>query len=315
MSTESVIASPATTSTAPSPSTLIATRGSCAHGRVCRWPLSRSMRTSSACTSLANSVASTARDGPLGSPWYKVILMSPAPAAVRLFEDRDALDQVGPSQGPACLGGGARIDGTQPPQYVRRQLVVGQRRLGQRQRIGKIEPVDVGEAVLIAGEPRPLRKLLLQHADAERHAALGLLELLFAELTVDRLAPGNAAFRERNPRDGRLQFPGVPGTDRRADKHLPADHRETGTEPLVHELHPPTHAPAVARIFGHEARTAELLVDVFHDRGRLGEHALPMHHRRDRPLRIDGEVIRLMLDRKSTRLNSSHEWISYAVFC
>src|SRR6266513_1826033 len=196
MNTESVIASPATTSTAPSPSTLIATRGSCAHGKVCRWPLSRSMRTSSACTSLANSVASTVRDGPLGSPWYKVILMSPAPAAVRLFEDRDALNQVGPSQGPACLGGGARIDGTQPPQYVRRQLVVGQRRLGQRQRIGKIEPVDVGEAVLIAGEPRPIRKLLLQHADAERHAALGLLELLFGKLSVDRLAPGNPAFLE-----------------------------------------------------------------------------------------------------------------------
>src|SRR5438105_8342775 len=47
---------------------------------------------------------------------------------------------------------------------------------------------------------------------------------------------------------------------------------------------------------------------------------------RDRPL-ADAEVIgvaelggrerggRLDLDRKSTRLNSSHEWISYAVFC
>src|SRR6266404_3498502 len=57
----------------------------------------------------------------------------------------------------------------------------------------------------------------------------------------------------------------------------------------------PAHAPAVARIFRHEARTGELLVDVFHDRGRLGEHALPMQHRRDRPLRIDGEVIGLML--------------------
>src|SRR6266513_290851 len=295
MNTESVIASPATTSTAPSPSTLIATRGCCAHGRECRWPLSRSMRTSSACTSLANSVASTARDGPLASPWYKVILMSPAPADVRLFEDRDTLDQVGPSQGPACLGSGARIDGTQPPQYVRCQVVVGQRRLGQRQRIRKIEPVDVGEAVLIAGEPWPFREFLLQHANAERHAALGLLELLFAELSVDRLAPGNAAFRERNPLDGRPQFPGVPGADRRADKYLPADHGEAGTEPLVHELHPPAHAPAVARILGHEARTGELFVDVFHDRGRLGEHALSMQHRRDRPLRIDGEVIRLML--------------------
>src|SRR5438105_11906604 len=26
-------------------------------------------------------------------------------------------------------------------------------------------------------------------------------------------------------------------------------------------------------------------------------------------------TIRLLIDRKSTRLNSSHEWISYAVFC
>src|SRR3989440_12478139 len=111
----------------------------------------------------------------------------------------------------------------------------------------------------MAGEPRPIGKFLLQHADAARPAALGLLKLLFAELSVDRLAPGNSAFRERNPLDGRLQFSGVPGADRRANKHLPADHRETGTEPLVHELHPPTHAPAVARIFGHEARTGELL--------------------------------------------------------
>src|SRR5438105_7514233 len=33
---------------------------------------------------------------------------------------------------------------------------------------------------------------------------------------------------------------------------------------------------------------------------------------------IEGEPVggfELILDRKSTRLNSSHEWISYAVFC
>ena len=30
---------------------------------------------------------------------------------------------------------------------------------------------------------------------------------------------------------------------------------------------------------------------------------------------IDGEVVELLLDRKSTRLNSSHTVISYAVFC
>src|SRR5207247_10554767 len=30
---------------------------------------------------------------------------------------------------------------------------------------------------------------------------------------------------------------------------------------------------------------------------------------------LDGVVMELHEDRKSTRLNSSHEWISYAVFC
>src|SRR5207247_11433504 len=40
------------------------------------------------------------------------------------------------------------------------------------------------------------------------------------------------------------------------------------------------------------------------DRGRLGRGVPPISRRRGR-----------LLDRKSTRLNSSHEWISYAVFC
>src|SRR5207247_11155276 len=33
------------------------------------------------------------------------------------------------------------------------------------------------------------------------------------------------------------------------------------------------------------------------------------------PLADDQRHLRLAQDRKSTRLNSSHEWISYAVFC
>src|SRR5438105_6105501 len=31
--------------------------------------------------------------------------------------------------------------------------------------------------------------------------------------------------------------------------------------------------------------------------------------------RYNGRDVVLLIDRKSTRLNSSHEWISYAVFC
>src|SRR5207247_6722444 len=42
---------------------------------------------------------------------------------------------------------------------------------------------------------------------------------------------------------------------------------------------------------------------------------LPVHQPRPESGPRDEQVAELMADRKSTRLNSSHEWISYAVFC
>src|SRR2546430_7527282 len=56
----------------------------------------------------------------------------------------------------------------------------------------------------------------------------------------------------------------------------------------------------------HELR--EILVA--RDEGRA--HALPAHEVRQRADDVVGLVLR---DRKSTRLNSSHSQISYAVFC
>src|SRR5207247_8642229 len=41
----------------------------------------------------------------------------------------------------------------------------------------------------------------------------------------------------------------------------------------------------------------------------------PRNAFRQRPLGRPGSLSRSGGDRKSTRLNSSHEWISYAVFC
>src|SRR2546429_7109470 len=42
----------------------------------------------------------------------------------------------------------------------------------------------------------------------------------------------------------------------------------------------------------------------------------PMHHRTDQKIRVHGFFcVMALLDRKSTRLNSSHGYISYAVFC
>src|SRR2546422_8347168 len=53
--------------------------------------------------------------------------------------------------------------------------------------------------------------------------------------------------------------------------------------------------------------------------GRLRDHlqAQPLHERRRAPVALVAleNHVRLALDRKSTRLNSSHGYISYAVFC
>src|SRR2546427_6436312 len=52
-----------------------------------------------------------------------------------------------------------------------------------------------------------------------------------------------------------------------------------------------------------------------------GAHGITAHlredrrHMQDRDIRKLREVIKTRLDRKSTRLNSSHSQISYAVFC
>src|SRR2546430_5008978 len=53
------------------------------------------------------------------------------------------------------------------------------------------------------------------------------------------------------------------------------------------------------------------------DLARLEHHRVAARQRRqDVPVgQVDGEVERPQQDRKSTRLNSSHSQISYAVFC
>src|SRR5207247_5212084 len=47
-------------------------------------------------------------------------------------------------------------------------------------------------------------------------------------------------------------------------------------------------------------------------RQEVQEDLLHLRPVRDEPRQLERHVL---LDRKSTRLNSSHEWISYAVFC
>ena len=183
MNTESVIASPSTTSTGPSPSMLIATSGSLrtgeavalAAGQIDVHQLRRHLL-----------VEQRGQHGQ-GRAVGLAVIQGHAHASCPLpmcgcSRMVTRLTMAGASHGPAGLGGGTRIDRAQPAQDVGSELVVGQRRLRQRQRIREIEAVDVGQAVLVAGEPRALGEFLLEHADAERHAALGLLHLLVAEL-------------------------------------------------------------------------------------------------------------------------------------
>src|SRR5438105_9050629 len=64
--------------------------------------------------------------------------------------------------------------------------------------------------------------------------------------------------------------------------------------------------------FFNDPATTEIYTLSLHD-------ALPICSRPDRKPYDRGGVARCLgarhIDRKSTRLNSSHEWISYAVFC
>src|SRR5438105_9268140 len=67
--------------------------------------------------------------------------------------------------------------------------------------------------------------------------------------------------------------------------------------------------------FFTDPATTEIYTLSLHD-------ALPIYSRRPRPPRPKATLsrrissfARVNRDRKSTRLNSSHEWISYAVFC
>src|SRR5438105_12019026 len=46
-----------------------------------------------------------------------------------------------------------------------------------------------------------------------------------------------------------------------------------------------------------------------------GEDPQPTPAKRDAEMPGEGPAVISASDRKSTRLNSSHEWISYAVFC
>src|SRR2546429_6895958 len=57
-------------------------------------------------------------------------------------------------------------------------------------------------------------------------------------------------------------------------------------------------------------------VGIVIDRGAAGVHAHFTRLLRDERFEVSGQsVVELDLDRKSTRLNSSHGYISYAVFC
>src|SRR5207247_4816752 len=99
-----------------------------------------------------------------------------------------------------------------------------------------------------------------------------------------------------------LQVRGPPAATALVDQ--PARHAEPlgdlgGCEPLLHQL---GHVERAAQVGSEEGDHQER-------RDALGMQ-LAQHPRGARQVAA-GEPI----DRKSTRLNSSHEWISYAVFC
>src|SRR5207247_9713450 len=91
--------------------------------------------------------------------------------------------------------------------------------------------------------------------------------------------------------------------------------------------HPPLPSSPTRRssdlrhLSGIHLRLGDVLVDPVDEGLGVVDDLLPFARLHpaddDRVGMVSGETVDLLLqlDRKSTRLNSSHEWISYAVFC
>src|SRR5207247_11091783 len=85
------------------------------------------------------------------------------------------------------------------------------------------------------------------------------------------------------------------------------------TVPFISLIHLHRVSSSSFLFFFNDTATTEIYTLSLHD-------ALPIlralrGHRRDRLGDRRGRLLSSGRDRKSTRLNSSHEWISYAVFC
>src|SRR5438105_13894046 len=65
--------------------------------------------------------------------------------------------------------------------------------------------------------------------------------------------------------------------------------------------------------FFNDTATTEIYTLSLHDALPIWNDGSP--HARCLRIAMQQDHSRALLDRKSTRLNSSHEWISYAVFC
>src|SRR5271170_3613857 len=78
------------------------------------------------------------------------------------------------------------------------------------------------------------------------------------------------------------------------------------------------HVDSQRHFFFNDTPTTEIYTLSLHDAvpiWREAEADRPRHDALQSPCGSPGPVPRQPADRKSTRLNSSHEWISYAVFC
>src|SRR5216683_6966562 len=67
--------------------------------------------------------------------------------------------------------------------------------------------------------------------------------------------------------------------------------------------------------FFNAPATTEIYTLSLHDALPILPQVAPEHQRRHLGPRVGDELVELRQDRKSTRLNSSHDQISYAVFC
>ena len=190
---------------------------------------------------------------------------------------------LGPLRGLAIehqLARRAVVDPAHPVHQARRVLLVHQLGEAHLHAVGDGEVADVGERVLLAGEPRAHRQARFELPDRVGDLAHLLVEHLLRE-ALARAPPLDLLLLQRDVRHHLVELGFAEVLHHVADHAVPADGRHAPAEVLVDPLGPHAHLRLAVGVDRAQRRAGrQLVLEVFADHRRLGDDlAVVVEHR------------------------------------